>query len=293
MDNELYGYSPIVDRPPLRWPGGKKLAVYVGLNVEHYEVDKPSTSIFSGTAALQPDPLNYGWRDYGPRVGIWRMIDVFDRLGIRPSVLLNSDVCERYPQIIAAGRARGWSWLAHGENNSTLPGLQARDDEARRLAGMMDTIERATGSRPRGWMGPALNASFSTPELFAELGGDHILDWCADDQPFPMNVKAGRMLSVPYSIELNDITQFVGHSCTGPAFEQMIDDQFEQLLADSATTGRVMAIAVHPFVIGQPFRMKYLAGTLERIVGHPDVWLPTTNEIADAYWAQAGGAKGA
>lgn len=287
MDNELYGYSPIVERPPLRWPDGKKLAVYVGLNVEHYEVDKPSTSIFSGTAGLQPDPLNFGWRDYGPRVGIWRMIEMFDRLNLRPSVLLNSDVCDRYPQIIAAGRQRGWAWLVHGENNSTLPGLQERDDEARRLAGMMDTIERATGSRPKGWMGPALNASFSTPELFAELGGTYILDWCADDQPFPMNVKAGPMISVPYSIEVNDITLFVGHSCTGPDFEQIIVDQFDQLLADSAESGRVMAVAVHPFVVGQPFRLKYLEQALRRIVGHPDVWLPTTDEIADWYYRNA------
>jgi peptidoglycan/xylan/chitin deacetylase (PgdA/CDA1 family) len=292
MDNELYDYSPIVERPPLHWPNGAKLAVYVGLNVEHYEVDKPSTSIFSGTAALQPDPLNFGWRDYGPRVGIWRMIEAFDRLGIRPSVLLNSDVCDRYPEIIKAGRARNWAWLVHGENNSTLPGLQERDDEARRLAGMMDTIERATGTRPKGWMGPALNSSFSTPELFAELGGSYILDWCADDQPFPMKVKAGRMISVPYSIEVNDITLFVGHSCTGPDFEQIIVDQFEQLLADSAESGRVMAVAVHPFVAGQPFRMKYLERALERIVGHPDVWLPTTDEIADWYYANAYRAPG-
>ena len=292
MDNELYGYSPIVERPPLTWPGGAKLAVYVGLNVEHYEVDKPSTSIFGGTAGLKPDPLNYGWRDYGPRVGIWRMIEMFDRLGIRPSVLLNSEVCERYPQIIAAGRARSWAWLAHGENNSTLPGLLERDDEARRLAGMMDTIERATGTRPKGWMGPALNASFSTPELLAELGVDYILDWCADDQPFPMKVKAGRMISVPYSIEVNDITLFVGHSCTGPEFEQLIVDQFEQLLADSAETGRVMAVAVHPFVVGQPFRLKYLESALQRIAGHRDVWLPTTDEIADWYYAQAYRAPG-
>jgi peptidoglycan/xylan/chitin deacetylase (PgdA/CDA1 family) len=287
MDNELYEFSPIVERPPLRWPNGAKLALYVGLNVEHYEVDKPSTSIFGGTAGLKPDPLNYGWRDYGPRVGIWRMIEMFDRLGIRPSVLLNSEVCDRYPQIIAAGRARSWAWLAHGENNSTLPGLLERDDEARRLAGMMDTIERATGSRPKGWMGPALNSSFSTLELLAELGVSYTLDWCADDQPFPMKVKAGRMISVPYSIELNDITQFVGHSCTGPEFERMIVDQFEQLLADSAETGRVMAIAVHPFVIGQPFRLKYLERALERIAGHRDVWLPTTDEIADWYYAKA------
>jgi len=285
MDNELYPYSPIIDRPPLRWPDGKRLAFYVGLNVEHYEVDKPSTSITTATAGLVPDPLNYGWRDYGPRVGIWRMMESLDRFGLRASVLLNSDVCDRYPQIIDAGRERNWAWLAHGRNNSTVHAPLARDDEAQLLDDMMKRIERSTGTRPRGWMGPALNASFNTPELLADLGVDYILDWCADDQPFPMRVPNGRMIGVPYSIEVNDITVFVGHSCTGPEFEQMLRDQFDRLYAESSASGRVMAIAVHPFVVGQPFRIKYLEQALDYIVGHDDVWLPTTDEIADWYYA--------
>ena len=114
MDNQLYDYSPIVDRPRLSLPGGARLAFWIGLNIEHYAVDRPSTSIFPGTAALQPDPLNYGWRDYGPRVGIWRMIDTLDKYDLRASVLLNADVCERYPRIIEEGRKRRWVWLAHG-----------------------------------------------------------------------------------------------------------------------------------------------------------------------------------
>jgi len=287
MDNELYGYSPIVERPPLRWPDGARLALYVGLNIEHYEVDKPSTSIFGGTAGLAPDPLNYGWRDYGPRVGIWRIIEMLDRLGLRASVLLNSDVCDRYPQIITAGRERNWAWLAHGRNNSTVHAPLARDVEKELLTEMMSAIERTTGTRPKGWMGPALNASFNTPELLAEMGVSYILDWCADDQPFEMRVQAGPMISVPYSIEVNDITQFVGHSCTGPAFEQILVDQFDRLYAEGAQTGRVMAIAIHPFVIGQPFRMKYLERALAYMLGHEGVWRPTTDDIADWYYRNA------
>ena len=118
MENELYSYSPIVDRPRISWPNGARVAFYVGLNIEHFHLDKPSTSIWEGTAHLQPDPLNYGWRDYGVRVGIWRMIEIFDRHGIRPSALLNAEVAERYPQIIEAGKQRGWAWLAHGRTNS-------------------------------------------------------------------------------------------------------------------------------------------------------------------------------
>jgi peptidoglycan/xylan/chitin deacetylase (PgdA/CDA1 family) len=287
MDNELYDYSPIVERPPLRWPDGNRLAFYVGLNVEHYQVDKPSTSITAATAGLVPDPLNYGWRDYGPRVGIWRMLDALDRFGLRASVLLNSAACDRYPQIIEAGRARNWTWLAHGRDNSTVHAPLSRDDEAPLLADMMSTIERATGARPRGWMGPALNASFNTPELLAELGIEYILDWCSDDQPFPMRVKAGRMISVPYSIEVNDISLFVGHSCSGPEYERLVKDQFDRLYAESESSGRVMALAAHPFVLGQPFRIKYLENAIEYIVGHDGVWLPTTDEIADWYYEHA------
>jgi hypothetical protein len=135
---------------------------------------------------------------------------------------------------------RTWAWLAHSKNNSTIHAPMARDDEARLLSEMMDTIEKATGTRPRGWMSWALNASFDIPELLAGLGVDCILDWCADDEPFPMEVAAGRMISVPYSIEVNGITLFVGHSCSGPDFGQILVDQY----AEGATTGRVMAVVV-------------------------------------------------
>jgi hypothetical protein len=134
MDNTLYKYSPIVDRPKLIWPNGARIAFYVGLNIEHYYVDKPSTSIFGGTAALVPDPLNFGWRDYGVRVGIWRMIDALDKCKMRASVLLNSDCCEHYPQIVEAGNQRNWAWLAHGKSNSILQAGMNVDAERKYLA---------------------------------------------------------------------------------------------------------------------------------------------------------------
>lgn len=129
MDNPLYDYSPIVTRPPFYWPGDKRVAFYVGVALEHYLIDKPSTSIFGGTALLQPDPLNYGWRDYGMRVGIWRMFESLERHGIRGTALLNSDVCARYPEVIEAGRSRGWAWVAHGRDNSTFQAFSTRADE--------------------------------------------------------------------------------------------------------------------------------------------------------------------
>jgi allantoinase len=281
MDNQLFDYSPITERPPLAWPGGARVAFYLGLNIEHYQVDRPSTSIFGGTAGLSPDPLNYGWRDYGPRVGIWRLIESIDRLGLRASVLLNSDVCSRYPQIIEAGRERGWAWLAHGRDNSTFEAGMSADEERAYLAEVVDTIEKATGSRPKGWLGPALTETFETPRLLAGLGLSYVLDWCNDDQPYRLNVDG--MLSVPYSIEVNDVTLFVGKSLSGPDFRQIVIDQFDQLYADSATSGRVMALCLHPFIVNQPFRHRYLVEALEYIAGHGDVWLTTSDEIADHY----------
>ena len=194
MDNELYDYSPITEREPIRWPAGARVAFYVGLNVEHFLIDRPSTSFYQATSALVPDPLNYGWRDYGPRVGIWRLTEIFDRHRIRPSVLLNSDVADRYPQIIKAGLERDWAWLAHGRNNSTLQTGMPEDQERAYLAEVIETIERATGHRPRGWLGPGLTETFQTPRLLAGLGLSYVLDWTSDDQPYRLNVPG--MLSV-------------------------------------------------------------------------------------------------
>lgn len=272
-----FAYSPITERQPIRWPGGARVAVYIGLNVEHFLVDRPSTSIWPGTAELTPDALNYGWRDYGARVGIWRTIDALDRHGIRPSALLNTAVIEHHPQIVAAGVERNWAWLAHGQTNSILHTGLAVDEERRILTSIADGIADATGRRPQGWMGPGLTETAHTPELLAELGFRYVLDWTNDDQPYPLTVPG--MLSVPYSVELNDLLIF-GKGFTGGEFVQMVIDQYEQLHADSAISGRVMALALHPFVIGQPFRHKYFDQVLQFLAAQPDVWLTTSDEIA-------------
>ncbi|SFK91746.1 MULTISPECIES: polysaccharide deacetylase family protein [Amycolatopsis] len=282
-ENKLFTYSPISERPAITWPGGARVAVYVGLNVEHFLVDRPSTSIWPGSANLVPDPLNYGWRDYGARVGIWRTIESLDRHGIRASVLLNSAVAHHYPQIIEAGRARNWAWLAHGRTNSILHTGMERDEERQFLTDVIDTIATATGQRPRGWMGPGLTETFHTPELLAELGLSYVLDWTNDDQPYPLTVPG--MISVPYSVELNDLILF-GKGCSGPEFVRMVRDQYEQLHADSEHSGRVMALALHPFVIGQPFRHKYLDQALEFLAGQEGAWLTTSDEIAEEYLRQ-------
>ncbi|TDD29297.1 polysaccharide deacetylase [Kribbella turkmenica] len=276
----LFDYSPITERPPLTWPDGKRVAFYVGLNIEHFLPDLPSTSIWP--LELKPDPLNHGWRDYGARVGIWRTMDVLDRHGVRASVLLNSMAAEHNPQIITAGVDRGWAWLAHGRTNSSLHTGLAPDEERRVLIDIVDTIESATGSRPKGWMGPGLTETHNTPELLAELGLSYVLDWTNDDQPYRLNVPG--MLSVPYTVELNDLIIFQ-RGITGPEFVQMIKDQYAVLSAESEHGGRVMPLALHPFVIGQAFRTKYLDEALAFLASQPDVWLTTSDEIAAHYTA--------
>lgn len=284
MDNALYDYWPVVDRPRIEWQNGARLAFWLGLNIEHYEVDKPSTSLFPGTAGLAPDPLNHGWRDYGPRVGLWRIMDVLDRHRVRASVLLNSDVCERYGRIIASGNERGWAWLAHGKNNSILEANMSEDEERSYLRSVVSTISEATGRPPKGWLGPALTETFATPKLLAELGLTYLCDWCADDQPFPLNVAGHKMISVPYSIEVNDIPLFVGKSLSGDEFYRIVMDQFEAVYEASEASAQVMTLAIHPFVVGQPFRLKYLDKALQQITGVDDVWVTTSDEIAAYYF---------
>lgn len=154
------------------------------------------------------------------------MIESFDRHGVRPSVLLNAEAATHYPQIIDAGRKRGWTWLAHGETNSQLhTGFASEEEEARVLENVVTTIENATGARPRGWMGPGLTETFATPRLLKDLGLNYVLDWTADDQPFALNIPG--MVSVPYSVELNDLMLFGISGLTGEAFYRTVVDQFD------------------------------------------------------------------
>lgn len=286
MTTVPFTYRPITERPPLSWPGGARVAVYIGLNIEYFHPGQPSTSIWPGTADLSPDALNHGWRDYGARVGVWRTMAALDRYGVRASALLNSDVVAHHPEIVAAGVQRDWAWLAHGRTNSALHTGLSIDEERRILAEITGTITDATGQTPRGWMGPGLTETHHTPALLAELGYDYVLDWTNDDQPYPLTVPG--MLSVPYSVELNDLLVF-GKGVTGTEFVQMVIDQYEQLHADAAAgSGRVLAVALHPFVIGQAFRHKYFEQVLEFLTGAPDGWLTTSDEIAAHYLGQRG-----
>lgn len=283
QEHDRFPYSAIVDRKPLRWPKGARVAIWVIPNIEHFLFDRPSTSLTSATTSLIPDVLNYSWRDYGVRVGIWRLMEIMSRYGIKGTVALNSDVCVHYPRIIQAGNQLGWEWMGHGASNSSLINRQTEDEERALIQGVVDTIHKSTGKHPRGWLSPALSESHRTLDLLAECGIEYVCNWVNDEQPYPMRVKKGSVISIPYSVEINDIPAFLDLKQSAETFGRMICDQFDVLYEDGAKSGRVMAICLHPFLIGHPYRSKYFAQALAHITSRQEVWLTTGGEITDWY----------
>lgn len=269
MEHGRFPYSAIVDRPPLRWPNGTRLAVWVIPNVERIAL------------TATPDMIPYASYDYGNRVAVWRIMSVLDRFGIRATVALNAEVCDVYPAIVREGCKRNWEWMGHGLTNARrLSGLE-EDAERATIAETLRKIRAATGVKPRGWLGPGLGETVHTPDLLAEAGIEYVADWVNDDQPYPMTTTHGTLYSVPYSTDINDILAFPQH--TPVEFSRMIKDQFDTLYAEAAQTAKVMAIALHPGRIGVPHRIRYLAEALEYIQGHDNVWWATGGEILDAY----------
>ena len=280
-----FDYSPIAQRSPLRWPNGARVAVWVIPNIEHFLFDRPSTSITPVTTRFVPDVLNYAWRDFGGRVGIWRMMEVMKKFSVKGTVALNADVCDYYPQIIDAGNKLGWEWIGHGRNNSELLGGLEEAEERKLIQAVVSRIASGTGKSPRGWLSPALTETFNTPDLLAEAGIEYVGDWTNDEQPYRIKVKRGSLFSIPYSIEINDIPAILDGKQSAEAFGRMIRDQFDVLYEDGATSGRVMSICLHPFLIGHPYRSKYFAEALAHITSRQEVWVTTGSEIIDAYKA--------
>lgn len=276
-------YSTVRDRP-YDLPDDNNVAVWVILNIEHYKIDMPSTALYPPGTQNDPDILNFGWRDYGLRAGFWRLLDILDDHGVRAAVTLNSEVCEYEPDVVEAGMERDWEYLGHGITNSME--IHEYDDERAAIEQVRDDIEAFTGTQPRGWLGPALAESYDTPDLLAELGFDYLCDWCNDDQPYPFDVETGRLINVPYSIEINDIPMTLSYGFTGEQIGEAIKDQFDRLYEEGKEPGnaKVCAIALHPFITGRPFRAKYFDEALEYIVSHDDVWLATGSDIADHYY---------
>src|SRR5262245_52609281 len=218
QEHSRFPYSPIIDRPPLRWPNGARVAVWLIPNIEHFLFDRPATRNTDGSLGLNPDVLNYSWRDFGVRVGIWRMMEVMEKYGVKGTVALNSDVCKHYPRIIEEGNKLGWEWMGHGRSNSEFINTQTLADERKIITEVVTTIREHAGKAPRGWLGPALSESYNTLDLLAEAGVEYVADWVNDEQPYPMKTKTKTMISLPYSIEVNDIPAFLDRGWSAEAF---------------------------------------------------------------------------
>jgi allantoinase len=278
-----YDFSAIEERKDYSWPGGKRLAFYVALNIEHFA--------FGAGRGLDPTirdgpqtQRNFAWRDYGNRVGIWRLFRILDDLKLPASILLNSMVGELYPQIVAKIKARGDDVLGHGRTNAEAVAGRWEPDERRLIAEATESIGKQFGVRPTGWMGPGASESGVTPDLLKEAGYTHILDWPMDDQPIWMHTRAGPILSIPYPLELNDAGTLVDRDHSGREFADILVDQFDEMVEQSAEQPLVCAISVHGFIVGQPFRLRPLRQALKHCAEHrlkDHVWYTRAGDIAD------------
>ena len=278
-------YSPIIERPRLEWPYGARVALWIAPNIEHYEYLPDFDGLRNPwPRSPYPDAQQYSYRDYGNRVGFWRMAEVLDHYGIRCCVSLNMAVLEHYPEIRDAMVQRNWDFMSHGIYNTRYLYTQSEDGERDFYRDCIETLKRHTGKQLKGMLGPAISGTERTPDLMAEAGLIYHTDWMHDDQPVPIKVKSGKLVSVPYSIELNDAPLFRSNY-EGDYFVQICKAQFDQLYQEGEHSGRVMCIALHPFLIGQPHRIKYLDEILSYIMSHDGVWQTTADDIAEHYIA--------
>ncbi|MFM1814000.1 MAG: hypothetical protein RLZ98_695 [Pseudomonadota bacterium] len=269
----LFPYRAIVDHPAISWPGGKRMAVWVVPNIEHFHLELTNPA---------PDVKVHSRRDYGNRVGVWRLIDSMVKYGIRGTVALNSEVIEHYPRIIEACRKLNWEFMGHGRTNSVRLTGMTRDQEAALIRDVKTSLD-GIGQAMRGWLGSGLMETWNTLDVLKENGVEYVADWVNDDLPYRMN---NGLYSIPYSIEINDNPLFFTPSITPADFERMIRDTFDVLYAETEQNARVMCIALHPFLIGAPHRIRYLDNALAHIAGHEGVWFATGSEIIDAYRKQ-------
>ncbi len=282
---QRFSYSPIIERPRLAWPDNARVAVWVVPNIEHYEYMPAEVRVRDPWPRQpHPDVLGYGGRDYGNRVGLWRMLEVLDKHAIRCTVSLSLSVIEMYPEILEAMEARRWEYMSHGLYNTRYHWNYGEDEERAVIARCCEIHERLTGRKLRGWFSPAVSFTANTPDLVAEAGITYYCDFYHDDQPTPIRVRSGNLISIPYSMDINDALIY-RQPLEAAEFAQMIIDHFDTVYREGASQPRVMCIALHPYMMGAPHRLKHLDRALAYIRSHSDAWITTGAEIADWYIA--------
>jgi len=277
--HDRYDYVPLRGRLNYTWPQGKRLAVYFALNLEHFSFGEGLGAELS-PGGPQPDVLNFAWRDYGNRVGAWRCLELFDSLKLPAGVILNTALYDYCPELVAACVKRGDELIGHGHTNSERQGELAEEREIALLKSCKERIEKESKVRVSGWLSPWISESVVTPDLLAETGYRYTLNWCHDDQPVPLETRGGKLWSIPYPQELNDIPMIVARLMGAEEFADLIVDNFDEMLAQSKGQSLVMGIALHPYIVGQPYRLKHLRRAL-RHIAQKRVWLTTPGKICD------------
>jgi allantoinase len=282
-----FPYVPIRKRPKIAWPNNAKLALWVIPNIESFSLQE---HIEKGDTI--PNVPAFSIRDYGARVGIWRLMEVLERYGIRGTAALNSEACDVYPEVIEEAVRLNWEFMGHNESNTRYLNQVDAAEERRIIRDSLLKIEKSTGRRPAGWLGSGLIETWNTLEFLVDEGCQYVADWVNDDQPYRMQVPNGDIVSLNYSMEINDKLAFEYRNQTAEQFETMIRRQFDVLYREGSESGRVMAICLHPYIIGVPHRIDALDSALRYITSHDGVWLATGGEIVDHYLQSGPAAPG-
>ncbi len=278
-------FSAIVDRPPLKLPDRARIVVWTIVNLEYWSISRPmARQVLPPPTGqpLLPDVPNWAWHEYGMRVGVWRFFDLFRRLGIRPTLSINARVCEEYERVAREARDSGWEFMGHAWEQMPIHKV---DGQAAMIAKSLDVLARFAGVRPKGWLGPGLTETYETPDLLAAAGIKYIGDWVYDDEPTEIRTDHGPLVTLPYSVELNDIPMMLVQHHEAGYFTQRCIDSFERLYQEGAERAKIMAIAIHPYISGQPHRIKYLEAVYDHIAGYAGVIHWNGIEILDWYRA--------
>ena len=298
-NHDLFESSPITARTPIAWPKGARLAFGVVVSIEQYEmVQKPGAfmpvTLPGGMGrGPYPDFRSYSLREYGNRIGVFRVMETLDRHGLRATAAIDASVATQKPVILRECQKRGWEIAAHG--NAVTQVITAKLDEAQersQITTALDAIERASGKRPSGWHGPEYGESARTPELLAELGLNYVLDWPNDELPYAMRTKAGSLVSLPMLVDFDDVFAHWYRKLSMARWQLSIKDALDRMIEDGRTRPRMLILNLHPWLIGQPWRISYLDAVLADLKKREGVWCATAGEIADAWRGHATAAPG-
>lgn len=286
LPTERISFSAITERQPLKLPDGKRMVVWVIVNIEEWDPKEtmPRTVLTPPAGGSpSPDIPNWAWHEYGNRVGFWRLLETLDNHGIKAVLAINGKAVTTYEAISRAALERGWEFMGHGFGQKNM---QKVPDERADIRATADAIQAFTGKRPRGWLGPGLTETWETPDLLVEEGFDYVCDWVLDDEPVVLKTRTTPIVNVPYTQECNDVAMMLIQHHKASEYHDRAMDQFEQLYHDSASSARVMALVVHPYIMGAPHRAAHFRRILEKISSLPDVAFWTGEEIYDWYLGQ-------